>query len=354
MVDGENPFAELEAVLADPPADGMFLTWVAEDSPLAEAGVSARDTIVAVGDTAVGDKRAFYTAMQPEGPEDDTRSLTVRGLDGGERRVDVPTPLRGWSGCVVTKGKAAWTAEPDTGYEPDFSAFEGGAEILLRCSLEDERAGYEILRIRDAGDHLESETLFRIGGEGPDGSTWDYRTRGVSVHRKDHCLSLVRTAFWEGSPGAERLTGDVTLADDGRWRGVHGKPDGTTKEVDFAAVTPSSISAYGMTILPLTMPLEAGATLTFAVAGDGTGLVTARHRLVCDGKETVKVDGADVDAWRFTYHHYGEYGELERFYVTDDRRLARVDWGENYGGCWGESVAEDALLDGVPAHVTIE
>ena len=69
----------------------------------------------------------------------------------------------------------------------------------------------------------------------------------------------------------------------------------------------------------------------------------------------MKVDDEDVDAWCIVQRHYGldAYGGDERMYVTDDRRLVRVDWGPNYAGCWGEAVDPADVLDGVPDHVKL-
>jgi len=350
----ENPFAHIEMLLAEPAADGMFLTFVTPGSPAAAVGFRPGDIVVAVGDTPTPDAKAFYGALQPQGEDDKARTLKVLKSDGAEAAVEVPLPFRGYSACVVKKGVRAWEDLPDTEYEPDFSALHDGAEIWLRNSLEEERAGFERILIRREGDVLHVDTLFRLGGE-HEGESWDYRTHSVSRHRLNKWLSVTRTAFWEGAPGEEELRGDMALGEDGMWRGRRGRPDGgEPEEVEFPAVAGNVLTPYNVTILPLTMPLEKGARVTFCGAGEGTALVSSRERMECTGKTTVQVDGEEVSAWCFEWRHYGEYGESEKFYVTDDRKLVRIDWGPNYAGCWAENVPEANVVDGVPEHVKVE
>jgi hypothetical protein len=348
----DHPFVEIESLLARPAATGLFLTTVRSGSPLEEAEIRPGSIVTHVGDAAVESLRGWLEAMQPQGEDDDRRSVVVRGPDGEERTIELPVPLKGYAYCMVEEGKPGWENRPDTAYEPCFDGLEDGTGIWLRNSLGDERAGYERLLVKRTGAGLELDALFRLGGETPDGP-WDYRTRALTTHRMDRFLSVCRTAFWEGGPGDEHLHGDVVLGDDGVWRGTHGAAAGGPKEVEVPG-TPAMITPYSLMVLPVTMPLEAGSCVTVCVAGEGTGLVTSRSRLERDGPRTVSVDGEDTEAWQFRWVHYGESGEEERFYVSADRRLVRVDWGENYGNCVGEMVDEARVLEGVPGHVTLD
>jgi hypothetical protein len=349
-----NPFARLEEMLADPPADGMFLTFVTPGSPAAEVGFRPGDIVVKVGDTPVTGSQEFYRGLQPAGEDDKSRPVTVLRSDGEEAEIEVPLPFRGYAACAVKKGKRAWEDLPDSDYEPDFSGLADGTEIWLRNSLEEERAGFERILIRHEGDEIHVDTLFRLGGE-HEGETWDYRTHSLSRHRLNRWLSVTRTSFAEGAPGEEKLRGDMALGEDGVWRGRRGGPQGgEPEEVEFPSAAENLLTPYNVTLLPLTMPLAEGARVTFCGAGEGTALVSCRERMECVGKETVDVDGEEVEAWCFVWRHYGEYGESERFYVTDDRKLVRVDWGPNYGMCWAVNVPAAEVLDGVPEHVRLE
>lgn len=348
-----NPFAEIESVLADPPATGMFVTFVTPGAPAEKAGLGAGDTVVAVGDVGDLTLQSFYQALQPTEEGDTSRLLKVRRPDGAKEEIGITVPLRGYSACPVIAGKCAWEDLPDTDYEPDFTGLTDGTEIWLRNSLGEERAGFERLLIKRDGDFIDVDTLFRLGGE-HEGETWDYRTHSVARHRLDRFLSLVKTTFHEGSPGEEKLQGACELGDDGIWRGVRGTPDGKEEPVEHRPVSLHGLNSYDVTLLPLTMPLAEGARVTYCAAGEGTGYVTGRGRMECTGKETVDIDGTQIEAWRFEQRHYGETGVSEKFYVTEDRVLVRIDWGPNYGGCWAVNVGKEHVLDGVPEHVKVE
>jgi hypothetical protein len=343
-----HPFTEIESRLRSPPADGVMFTHVVTGSPLAEAGVAAGDVVVRVGEIEHPDRMAFLRSFQPRPDGPPSVVLSVLGADGATQDVDAPIPLAGVGVCGVRAGVPAWTEEDDSPDAPDLSAFETDGALWLRNSLEETRAGFEILVWRREGDLLHLDIHFTLGGDDGQGGTWEYVTTSRSTHRLERGLPVVRTAFWEMG----NLRADVALGDDGVWRGERGRPDGTTEPVERADVAPM-ITAYTCTLLPLTMPLREGARLTVASANDGAPVPSTRFRFECIGRETVKVDGEDVEAWCIVQRHYGldSYGGDERMYVTDDRRLARVDWGPNYAGCWGELVAPEDVLDGVPDNV---
>lgn len=344
-----HPFTEIESHLAAPKADGMMLTSVVPGSPLDVAGLVVGDTIVAIDGSDQPPSRAQFNESirkLPEGP--DTRRYGVLAVDGTRRDVEVALPLRGVGLCAVTAGQSAWDGTLIDDAEPDFSAFEGGLDIYLRNSMEQTPAGHEVLRVHPAGDgRIDVEILFRLGGDDGQGGTWDYHTRALATLRLAPGLPAVRTAFWEmGKRG-----GDLRLQD-GVWRGERDTPDGTHAPVEVPGGVPVC-TAYMSTLLPLTMPLRTGARLTYIGTGDGLGVPQGRLRFECVGQEAVEVEGKEVSAWCFHQRHYGlaGYGGDERFYVTEDRRLVRVDWGPNYAGCCGESVPRDQVNDGVPEHV---
>ncbi len=352
----DNPFAAIEERLVAPPADGVFLTVVPPDSPFAAAGVAAGDVIVRVGGADVApDWGALLRALQP-GPDAAAElALAVHGADGRERRVGVARAAlagavrAGLRGCNVRRGVAAWDPRPDPDDAPDFSGLAPGTRVCLRNSLGAARAGYEVLEFGADGDRITTRVAFALGGDDGRGGTWLYRSRVESTHVRDRVLSTLRTAFFEGDELA--LRGDVRL-EEGRWRGVRAGPGGVHEPVDFEAATLHGLVPYAATALPLTMAQREGAAVTFCALGEGTGRVSERGRMVCVGRRAVDVAGRSVDAWCYEWRHYGDYGENELFYVDDARRLVRVEWGANYGHCWGESVPERELMDGVPPGLT--
>ena len=86
------------------------------------------------------------------------------------------------------------------------------------------------MKLSRAGDLLDVELLFALGGDDGQGGTWSYTSRALATVRLAPGLPAVRTAFWEG----DRLRGDLRL-EDGVWRGTRGNPDGTTRDVEIPA-----------------------------------------------------------------------------------------------------------------------
>ena len=66
------------------------------------------------------------------------------------------------------------------------------------------------------------------------------------------------------------------------------------------------------------------------------------------------VDGVEQFAWRFVWVHYGKLQGNEVIWVSDDRRILRIDWGPDYGGCWIEEMPRDRVDEGIPAHIRVE
>ncbi|MCC6573015.1 MAG: PDZ domain-containing protein [Planctomycetes bacterium] len=348
-----NPFAKVEKQLIKPNATGIFVTYIAPSaSPQVARALKAGDIITHIGGKPVKTEKVFYELLQPKDKDDKMRGLTVmRAGKTIEREIPSGRAL-GFDLCFVKKGVRGWDPRPDTEYKPDFSALKAG-EIWLRNSLGNELAGFELLRIKPDGGHVEVETLFRLGG-GEAGQTWDYRTRGRSRHKLDKHLSIVSTAFWEGTPGEEKLKGDVKI-DGGRWTGVHGTPQGE-KKAEFKAPATGMLTGYTTTLLPLTMPLQKGASVLFLSSADGVGFAKERARIECLGRRKTKHLGKDVAAWCFAWRHYGapNDAEDEKFWVDDERRMLRIDWGPRYGNCWCELVNGPGDLKGLPKHVKVE
>lgn len=351
----DNPFAEVEKLLAKPGATGVFITRLSPHAPVHAAKLRVGDIITHAGGVLLGALKDFYTAMQPKGKEDATRALTL-WRDGETLEIEIPAGLRniGFGFCFVKRDVAAWDARPESDYKPDFSVLRKGGEIWLRNSLGGDLAGFELLRIRPEGDFIDVETLFRLGGGDKPEETWDYRTRGVSRHKLDKHLSVVRTAFWEGAPKEEKLKGDVELRD-GQWRGVHVTAEGERK-VEFGPASPHVLTAYTVTLLPMTMPLSAGVSAVFFHSNDGIAVANGRERIECLGRKETVYLGNKVKAWCFAWRHYGAPSDTEdeKFWLDDERRMIRIDWGPRYGDCWCELVAGPGELKGLPAHVKVE
>jgi hypothetical protein len=344
----QNPFAEVELMLQRPAADGIFITYLEQNSPFANAGVAVGDIVVAAGEQATLDEKSFYQALQPRDEKDKKRMLRI--LRGGKQlEIDVPTSAGGYDICAVAKGRSAWDDKPDFQDEPDFSALGDGAECWMRNCFGEEPAGYEHISIRRSGDKIEAALDFRLGGDGKPGKTWEYFTRAATVHRLDRKLSVLKTAFWEGRP--EKRRGEVSLVD-GIWRGVH-LNNGKEENVSYTANSPGVITGYTSTLLSLIMPLREGASLTFFISSDASGIAKGRSRMECIGRRTVTVCGEQVPAWGFAWRHYGNRKpeEDEHYYLNDERELVRIDWGPGYGNCACERMDKERILKSIPKHI---
>ncbi|GMV80560.1 MAG: hypothetical protein AMXMBFR7_17440 [Planctomycetota bacterium] len=343
----------LESLLGTPHADGVFVLSLGEDARGGTDSLRPGDIVTHIGGQALTDMGVYYKAMKPGGADDKTRRLTLARQDGRRLEVTVPSGARSLNVCPVKTGVPAWTQVSDFEEEPDFSALHDGVEHALRNSFGEEAAGWERIRIARRGELIDVEIDFRLGGHSEPGKTWEYYTLSRSTHRLDRSLSLARTAFWDGKPGQRKLRGDVELGANGLWRGVHVSPSCEEQRVEFKSPSRGMLTGYTTTLLPLIMPLREGAAKTFAHTADGNGRSGIRERIECTGRQTVRVDGQDLNAWCFAWRHYGTRPpeEDEKFYVTDDRKLVRIDWGPSYGFCWCEAVPKDRLAEGVPAHV---
>lgn len=342
----EHRFSAIESLLLSPAASGVIVTTLRGESA---HGLEVGDIITGVNGQPVSDQRSYLEAIRPgEGEEPGPLEVSLVRR-GGTVSLELPPPPHGISITGVCADQPAWSDAPESDYEPDFSVLQSH-EIWMRSSFETTPAGFEYLRVERDGDELRHDYRFRIGGVEP---TWDYHTRGHSRHRLDRTLSVIETAHWEGHDGQEPSHGHVTLRD-GRWRGSKQGPDGETP-VDFDPGVAAQITGYSMPMLTLTLPLEEGASLLVVTSGDGAAVPGGRTRIACLGRRSCTVNGAEREAWCYTWRGYGAKPEAdcEHLYVSDDRELLRIDWGPDYGGCWCELVDGPDALGPLPPHVSL-
>lgn len=74
------------------------------------------------------------------------------------------------------------------------------------------------------------------------------------------------------------------------------------------------------------------------------------------GRREIEMAGETVEAFGFAWRHYGARPpeDDEHFYVSDDRRLLRVDWGPGSNGCWSEARARGEIFATIPEHLRID
>jgi hypothetical protein len=330
----------------NPPADGIFVYHVSNRET---TSLQVGDVILSVGGTNNLNNKSFYEAMQPKSKEDKSRTMEVL-RNSRKVSVEVKADLKAFKHCTVRKAECGWELLDDHAEEPDFSAFADGTDHWMQNSLGDDLAGYEHLHVSHKVGCLALEVNFRLGADGDEGKRWEYVTLARTLHLRERGLPAIQSAFFEKRDGKMVRTGDVAQQD-GLWRGVR-LIDDKEVAVKSPALTPT-ITSYTTTFVPLTMPLRKGAASTFYSMHDGTGEVHSRSRMYCEGRKKVKVAGKEVNAWCFAWKHYGYRPpeEEEKFFISDDRKLVRLEWGPNYANCWSEWLPKEQALKGLPEIV---
>ncbi|KAF0246122.1 MAG: hypothetical protein FD180_953 [Planctomycetota bacterium] len=345
------PLDILELALQSPRATGIFVVEVRPGSPAAGAGIAAGDIVTEVGGAPTPDLQAFSKALQPGNKAD--RNVKGTKLDGSKFDFIVPAGRLGIQGYAVKTATCAWRSEPDCPDAPDFSAFGKDASWWLRSSFGEERAGYERIHMKRRGDLVEFDHLTHFGG-GAGEQKWTYRSNVLSTHRLDGILSTISMESITGTKAEGQEKARLALGDDGVWRGYVIDPKGVETKIEERPVVAASLNVYAVPLLALTMPLRAGARRAFPEVRESSGVVRGRSRLECLGREEVAVNGKRVPAWCFACRHYGEGANFERFYVSDARRLVRIEWGQDYGGCWCEAITKPEAGKGIPKHIKVE
>ncbi|MCC6739011.1 MAG: PDZ domain-containing protein [Planctomycetia bacterium] len=342
---------DLELALQSPRATGVFLVEVRPGSPAAAAGFAPGDIVTHAGGAPTPDLGAFLKAVQGGG-KGDVRLKGVRH-DGGAFEVEVAAGRIGVQGYAVQAGTCAWRTAPDCGDPPDLSAFAKPASWWFRTSFGTDRAGYERVHVSPSRGGVEFDHLtFFGGGEGKE--RWAYRAHVRSTHRLDAVLGTVAVDCVFGTKEEGQETARAALGPDGIWRGEAADSKGQKRAIEERPAAATALNTYSVPFLALTLPLRAGARRAFPELREGSAAVRCRSRLECLGREDVAVNGRTVPAWVFAWRHWGESPNFERFFVSDDRRLVRIEWGPDYAGCWCEAVTKAEAARGIPGHIRVE
>jgi len=347
------PFDGIERRLLRPRATGLFVTWVPE--PPAAAGLAVGDTLVSAHEQPLRSVHELRAAFQPIEGESEPVPLGVVDAAGGARTLALPRgPLD--LGCVpVEANRPAWDERPDAGGEPDLAFVSARQELWFAARFGETPAGYERLRVEPLPDGagFRLDHLTRLGGE-TDGHAWSWRIRVASSHGRDALLSTTRVECEHGTAGQGVTRTEIELDDARVWRGARLHPDGTREVIERPMPVAAALPSYAVPLLAATMPLRAGARRTFPLLMEGDGTVRGRARLEVAGRDACRIDGLERDAWRVVWIHYGRPKGAETFWVTDDRRLVRIDWGEDYAGCWCEESTRERVAEELPDGVEPE
>jgi uncharacterized protein YndB with AHSA1/START domain len=116
---------------------------------------------------------------------------------------------------------------------------------------------------------------------------------------------------------------------DAKWDGANlvGKARVKGKMQDISVPRkPEHMTGMGF-MLALEMPLKVGATWKCRQLDEANGLVEGpEYSTTCEAEETLKIEGADVNTWRFSRTRAGQEQKLV-IWVSEDRRLVQADWG---------------------------
>ena len=343
---------QLELALQSPGASGIFIVEVRSGSPAAAAGIAPGDIVAELGGKPTPDMGALLEIVQAGGPE--PRELRGVKRDGSAFSVQVPAGRLGIVGYAVIAKTCAWRQAPDATDAPDFSAFEKDTEWWWRSNFGKERAGYERVFVKRRGDRVEFDHLtFFGGGEGKE--KWAFRGQSITTHRLDAILSTTAMESVTGTKEEGQARSRLALGVDDAWRGESTDAKGVKTKIEERPAATAATSIYTVLLIPLTMPLRAGARRVVAELRESTGTVHARSRLECLGRFEVEVKGKLTPAWCFVWKHWGEGGDnFERIHVSDERRIVRIEWGPHNGNCWCEAITKAEAGKGIPKNIKVE
>jgi hypothetical protein len=348
----QNKLDELEKALQSPGASGIFVVELRAGSPAAAAGIAPGDIVAELGGKPTPDMGALMEIIQGGGKE--PRELKGVKRNGTAFSVQVPAGRLGIVAYAVKAKECAWQLAPDATDPPDFSAFEKDTEWWWRSSFGKERAGYERVYVKRRGDRVEFDHLTWFGG-GEGKEKWAFRGQSITTHKLDAILSTTEMVSVTGTKEEGQVRSKLTLGADETWRGESTDAKGVTTKIEERPCAAAATSIYTILLIPLTMPLRAGARRAFPELRESTGTVHARSRVECLGRFDVDVKGKPTPAWCFVWKHWGEGGDnFERIYVSDERRIVRIEWGPHNGGCWCEAIGRGEAGKGIPKGIKVE
>lgn len=328
----------LRAALEDPPATGV-LVLTAED-PVRRGGLEPGVVITEVDGHPVQDTAAVAALA---GASSAGVPATLRRADE-DVPVVLPEDLSGFHTIGVQAGVAVPVRPDEVAAVVDPGALGGERELWFRF-LAGGPIGCEHHRIRvdGAAVEIDSEVAF-------DSPAWGVHHTVVSerLEVRDGRLRPVEAVFEQPLLG-RRVEGRL---DDGPagpvWRATITEPDGTRETVEPLAV--DACLEHAVHLLPLLLPVEGGWCVHVTPVFEGSGRVAWPGfpiALVGAGADVVEVLGEPVPAARVETLALGQV--QARLWVTEDRCLARID----YGGAQAVAATRDEALDLTPADARL-
>jgi hypothetical protein len=320
----------MEKVLANPPATGLFLTFLAPDGQAYGAGLREGDILFSYAGEPTPDMAALAKLIPAKAGEAAVGLRYVR--EDAERTVVVKGGRLGLLGMGVEKGKPV-VRHPETAYTPNFGALKPG-DTFYNFVMNGEKAGFERHRLTPTADGFEMDRVvrFKLG----------------DMAQSLHMRQKLSRGKYLALQSMEFTAGDEPLAKvERQGAALIGKAAGEGGDRAVNTPVPADlIPSYALDFAALTMPRQVGACLYFSELNEGEVSISGHHELYCAAKETIQVGGKAVEAYRYDASRFGTV--TNRYWITADDRLVKAD----YTGPTGELTTQDDALRNLPAGVS--
>jgi len=325
----------LSKLLDDPPATGMMISSVFEETAGKKAGMEVGDVIVSYGGRPIADLEALVAAKEATAGRESVEIKAVR-----DNRVIVFVLAPGQIGVnliPVTKGVAAAPLPPMTEFAFDVSRLaKAPRDDWYEFSLPGTgKVGFEHAMLSVEDDHLvlRREVAFD-GGEQWGINHFDVRVRMALTPR----LHVVSTRF--ENPVTKWVGEGILDEENGHWVFAWGG-EGHERGTRSMPVTHENVPDYILESLAALMPQEVGACFhyrTMATGWPGPALMSA---LRAAAEEELEIGGEKVKTLRFeTTTRGGAAGN--RHWVDTNGRIVQ----SYYGGAIARlTTKEKALAD---------
>lgn len=170
----ENSFVGIGVGVELAPGQGMRLTTVYENSPAREAGLTAGEIITAVDGVSLGDKTLEEGTGLVQGEEGTALTLTVLGIDGAEREVELRRAR------VESRSVTYRLLEDGTGYIQvrNFYTHSAGQVEAAVEALEEQGAGALVFDMRNNGGGYVDQLTQMLDFLLPEGAIFRSESKG--------------------------------------------------------------------------------------------------------------------------------------------------------------------------------
>lgn len=316
-----SPAAAIEALAADPPSDGVMITFVAPGGAAAKAGVKLGDLLTHYDGAAVTSMAALQRAtLGGESNEGLSKLTVIRG--GKTLTLETVGGRLGINGKAVRKGESFKLMPAGTEVTFDFFQLPENVpqEEWRKFVIDGKHVGFEhiVFTRSNAEVTMRAEVAFLMKGYPPQHMI----ATVTSVVEKGKAPALFRMR-WE-MPGAKYVCESV-LGKDSRWHVTEtedGKEVGTATHENFEKLQADWFMTQAVRFMG---PLKEGTCFRFAnVEPSAVGEVTPLAILISK-RETLEHGGKEEKVWRVERWQWGEVARTS--WMTDDGKVLKHDYG---------------------------